>query len=280
MTTLGVLYQNMRIKLRDAGVATPDLDARLLLSHALGCAPEDVLLKPDTPVSDRHTGVNDALMRRLKAEPVAKIIGRRAFYGLDFEVNKDVLDPRADTETLVDAARSHIEKTGKAGGRILDLCTGSGCILITLLSMFSDATGVGSDVSGAALTVADRNLRRHGIENRAQLLQSHWLENVSGRYDVVVCNPPYIASRDIENLDADVRLHDPRLALDGGEDGLVAYKIIFPQIRKFLFEDGIAVFEIGFNQADDVTRLAVDCGLRVINVYDDLNGQKRVVALA
>lgn len=278
VATLGALYNATRKTLRDAGGDTPDLDARLLISYALGCAPEDVVLKPDTPMVS-NTVLDAAIARRLNHEPVSKIIGIRAFYGLDFEVNADVLDPRADTETLIDAARTYLDSCGAGAPRILDLCTGSGCLLTTLLTLFPNANGVAADISDPALAVAERNLRRHGVDMRARLVHADLLEGIEGPFDLVVCNPPYIETHVIALLDADVRLHDPLLALDGGADGLTPYKIVFPQIRHILLPGGLALFEIGAGQHADIEALAVACGLQVVAVHVDLGGHARVVAL-
>jgi release factor glutamine methyltransferase len=239
-----------------------------------------VILKPETSVPDNHPVLMQSIARRLKHEPVSKIIGSREFYGLAFDVNEHVLDPRPDTETLVDAARKHLERAGKADARILDLCTGSGCILAALLSVFPKATGVAADISHDALIVARGNFRRHALDNRVQIVQSNLLEGVSGRFDIVVCNPPYIRSGDIATLSADVRLHDPLLALDGGDDGLGIYRIVFPQIRNYLSDGGMALFEIGFDQGTDVRKMAEHNGLQVISILRDLGGHERVALVA
>lgn len=278
MTPLGALYRAVRDRLRAGGSDTPELDSKRLLSHFLGIAPEDVLLKPDTPVHETSM-LMDAVARREAGEPVSKITGTRGFYGMDFEVTRDVLDPRPDTETLVDAARRHLDGLGRRDVRILDLCTGSGCILAALLALYPAATGTGADISPDALEVAARNLRAHGLEARATLLRSDYVEGVDGTFDVMVSNPPYIPSGDIAALDAGVRLYDPLLALDGGADGLSPYRIVFPQIRRLLAEGGAAFFECGINQANDLVRLGQGCGLQVTGVLRDLGGVDRVVCL-
>lgn len=272
--TLGELYRDLRARLRDAGLETPELDARLLISYALGCAPDDVILKPDMPVQ-AGAALENALARRLKREPVAKITGTREFYGLAFGVTADVLDPRPDTETLIDEARRYLGP----GMRILDLCTGSGAILATLLTLEPGASGIAADISASALDVARRNFKRHGLEARAQIVESDYLESVEGRFDLIVCNPPYIESGVIESLDDDVRLYDPRIALDGGADGLAPYRIVFPQIRDYMNDAAHALFEIGATQGADVTRLAQNAGLTVMRVVNDLNAHARVVVV-
>lgn len=272
--TLGTLYRQLKTKLKSAGIETPELEAKLLLSYAYGCAPDDVLLKPDTHVTASKT-LDETVARRMAGEPVSKIVGTRGFYGLDFEVTHDVLDPRADTETLVDAAR----KGMVPNAHILDICTGSGCIPLTLLSLFPNAVATATDISIKALEVAARNAQKLGYAGRITFIQTNWLEGVEGVFDVITCNPPYIPSADIAALDAGVRLYDPLLALDGGTDGLEPYRIVFPQIRKFLKTGGAAFFECGIGQADDVSKLAKDCGLHVNGIVPDLAGIPRVVCL-
>ncbi len=275
MQTLGALYQSLRKTLRESGVTdTPDLDAKLLIAYAFGTAPDDVILKPETPVAE-NASLRHAVARRLKSEPVSKITGHREFYGLDFTVTQDTLDPRADTETLVDAARRHITP----GAHILDLCTGTGCILAALLTLDPAATGIAADVSDSALAVAETNFRKLGLDRRVELVKTDWLESIHGTFHCITCNPPYIETEAVGNLEDNVRLYDPALALDGGPDGLAPYRIVFPQIRHYLHLDGCAVFECGAGQMPDVTRLATEAGLRVIEVARDLGGHERVVVL-
>jgi len=278
MTTLNTLYQDLRKTFRDSGIETADLDARVLISFALGCATQDILLKPDTSVDENHPVLKDAIARRLKGEPVSKITGHREFYELDFIVSQDVLDPRADSETLIDAARKNLFDIPEP--KILDICTGSGCLLLTLLTLFPGGEGVGTDISEAALKIAQKNARRLNVDDRARFIPTSFVDNVKGAFDCIVCNPPYIRSGDIEGLDVAVRVYDPLLALDGGADGLDAYRAIFPQIRNLLSRDGEAFFEIGFDQEDDVRKLAESCGLHVRDVLSDLSGHGRVVALS
>ncbi|MCB1539211.1 MAG: peptide chain release factor N(5)-glutamine methyltransferase [Rhodospirillales bacterium] len=272
---LGDLYQSIRARLRDAGLETPDLDARLLIAHATGCAPDDTLLKPDAPVTP-SARLDEWIARRIAREPVSKIIGRRGFYGLEFEVTPDVLDPRPDTEALIDAAREAMPPDA----RILDLCTGSGCIALTLLTLFPGARATATDISAAALDVAKRNAARLNLQNRATFVQASWLDRIDGVFDCIACNPPYIPAADIAGLDDGVRFHDPLLALDGGADGLDPYRIVFPQIRARLAPDARAYFECGAGQAGDVARLGAQAGLRVIETVRDLDGRERVVVLA
>jgi release factor glutamine methyltransferase len=214
--------------------------------------------------------------RRLAGEPVDRIVGSRGFWTFDLAVTPDVLSPRADTETIVRAA---LERLGPAP-RILDLGTGSGAILLALLAERPDATGLGVDLSPAALTVARRNADRTGLAARVAFLAGGWDAALGQRFDLVVSNPPYIPTADIADLDPEVRDHDPHLALDGGADGLDAYRILLPLLPGLLTEGGFAVLEIGFGQGDDVSRLAADAGLAVLEIRPDLGGVPRAVVLA
>ena len=278
-TTLAALYNDLRKSLRDVS-DTPDLDARLLIAHAFSCAPDDVLFKPDMGVNASHAVYTDAVSRRMKHEPVAKIIGHREFYGHDFVVNRDVLDPRPDTETLVDEGVKFLRTLDTPRPDVLDMCCGSACILVSVLHLFPQARGTGADKSDAALRVAAENLTRHGMDARATLVQSDYFSGLEGVFDCILCNPPYIPSQDIESLDSDVKNYDPALALDGGESGLCAYEILFPQIRNYLKDGGRAFFEFGAGQEGDVGRLAQNCGLTVHGWYRDLGGHVRVVCVA
>lgn len=277
--TLGALYKSLKDRLSAGGIETPEMDARLLISYALGVAPDDVILKPEREVPDHHEVLESFIARRLKHEPVSKIVGVRDFYGLSFDVNEHVLDPRADTEVLVDAARHFIETLDKDRVRILDLCTGTGCIAAALLSVFPKVTAVAVDISEDALNVARANFRKLGLEDRVTIIQSDLLEEVRGQFDVIVSNPPYIQTAVIATLDDDVRLYDPHLALDGGGDGLSVYGIVFPQIRNYMAKGAAAFFEIGYDQEEPIRKLAEYNGLQAVDVLRDLGGHPRVAVL-
>jgi release factor glutamine methyltransferase len=219
--------------------------------------------------------------RRLAGEPVDRIIGHRGFWTHELIVTRDTLSPRADTETIVEAARDHALKhhTKEAALRILDLGTGTGAILLALLHEFPQATGFGVDVSDAALEVATRNASLNQLAPRATFQSGHWATGINERFDIVVSNPPYIPSADIAELEREVREHDPLLALDGGADGLEAYRVLLPALPKLLKPNGIAVFEIGFDQSADVTALAVSAGLRVDEIRRDLGDNPRAIVM-
>ncbi|HRD75237.1 MAG TPA: peptide chain release factor N(5)-glutamine methyltransferase, partial [Hyphomicrobiaceae bacterium] len=219
------------------------------------------------------------LTRRLAREPVWRILGQRAFYGLELQIGPAVLDPRPDTETLVDVV---LEATADAGAaaplRILDLGTGSGAILLALLHERPSARGVGVDRSAAALQIARRNGEQLGLNDRVAWIESDWFAGVSGRFDVIVSNPPYIPTGEIAGLDPEVRNHDPRAALDGGGDGLDAYRAIVAGVAQHLAPGGLVAFEIGDIQGPAVSALMFSAGLELVGgVRRDLSERPRVV---
>ncbi|HET9574645.1 MAG TPA: peptide chain release factor N(5)-glutamine methyltransferase, partial [Methyloceanibacter sp.] len=219
--------------------------------------------------------------RRVSREPISRITGTREFYGRSFLVDESALDPRPDTETLIEAALALIDKTGRWEEplRLLDLGTGTGCILLTLLDELPKARGLGTDLSPAALRLAEANARRLGVADRASFLASDWLDAIHGEFDLIVSNPPYIASGEIKRLAPEVAHHDPYLALDGGADGLEAYRRIAAGAARLLAPKGAILVEIGASQAPAVAGLLHDGGFLVANDGPsfDLGGRPRVV---
>ncbi len=265
--------------LREAGVETPELDARLLLCHATGMSHEAYVAKSDAVLGEKKMQTFDSYVaRRLNGEPVSRIVGVREFYGRDFSIDPHVLDPRADTETLIEAALA-FASTREAPLDLLDLGTGSGAILVTLLAELPHARGLGTDISEKALAVARANVEAMGVTDRARFMVCDWFEGVEGRFDLVVSNPPYIASGAIEALTPEVREHDPILALDGGKDGLDAYRRIAAAARAMLRPGGVLLLEIGEGQAEAVLAILRDAGLvaDVTSLRRDLAGRPRVV---
>ncbi len=222
------------------------------------------------------------VQRRLAGEPADRLAGRRGFWTLDLIVTPDVLSPRPDSETIVELACDLVLETHArhAALRILDLGTGSGALLLALLAELPGATGLGIDISTQALDVARRNAARNGLTERAAFEHGVWMEGLSERFDLILSNPPYIATGDIAGLETEVREHDPALALDGGLDGLDAYRAILPVLAGSLTSRGIAVFEIGFGQERDVTRLADTAGLNILSIRKDLSGIPRAIAMS
>ncbi len=246
--------------LRAAGKATPELDARLLLTHALGLCHEDIIRQADRELQGPElAALARLLQRRLDGEPVSRILGQREFYGRPFVLSSAVLDPRPDSETLIEAALSLLRPPGQpplsAAPRILDLGTGSGVLLLTLLAEITSASGIGTDISPAALEVARDNAARLGVEDRASLVRTHWAQGINERFDLIISNPPYIPQADLSTLSDEVRLFDPPQALDGGVDGLEAYRALLPEAARRLRPDGHLIVEIGADQATAVMSL-------------------------
>lgn len=259
--------------LQAAGLRDPARDARRLLAHALDIVPGRLtLVLPDNLDARQLDRFEAAIAARKSRQPVAQIVGKRAFYGRDFIVTPDVLDPRPETETLVAAALSAPAR------RVLDLGTGSGCILLSLLAEWPGATGIGTDISAAALAVAWRNADALGVADRATFLQGDWAEGVTGHFDLIVSNPPYIATDEFGSLDPDVRDFEPIIALTPGDDGLGAYRRLLPQAARLLAPEGRLLVEIGPDQAGAVRALGQGAGLRAQQVLPDLDGRDRVVA--
>ena len=276
--TIGALRRQLAATLVAAGVETPDLDARLLLAQALGCAPGDLTLRADAPVPPEAEAAARAFAeRRAGGEPVARIRGRREFWSLDLHLSPDTLVPRPDTETLVEAALAEVDDRRRPL-TILDLGTGTGAILAALLVELPNATGIAVDrAEGAALTARD-NLARNGLAARAQVVIGDWGTALAGGFDLVVSNPPYITSSAMLELPDEVRLHDPRLALEAGTDGLLAYRAIAADLPRLLSAGGSAVLELGAGQEPAVAELVAAAGLEVAGpARRDLSGIPRAL---
>lgn len=263
--------------LKAAGIESPAMEARLLLAHSLGWSQEQLLARDhETPNSEQLQAFQALLQRRLAHEPMAYLLGKKEFYGLDFEVSPATLIPRADTETLINAVLARFPDRSDAI-TILDLGTGSGCILVTLLSLFPQAQGVAVDRSSEALAVAQRNAARHAVQHRMRLLQGEWLDAIHSRFDVVVSNPPYIPQAEIAGLMPEVARYEPKTALDGGEDGLDAYRHIIATAHAALVPGGALVFEVGMGQAEAVATMLCQAGYEGETITQDLGGIARVV---
>jgi release factor glutamine methyltransferase len=259
-------------RLTAAGLADVRIDARILLARALGCERSRLTLYLRNAVAPDQLALFKAMIaRRENRVPVSHIIGTREFYGRQFQVNGDVLDPRPETETLIEAALAH------DFSRVLDLGTGSGCILLTLLAERPLASGLGGDISGAALDVARRNAQDMDVATRADFFCSDWFDNIGGTFDLIVANPPYISQYEMEDLQPEVRLWEPLLALSPGGDGLASYRLIAARIGDFLTPNGVALFEIGHMQARTVSDIFRAAGFDNLGVLQDLGGQDRVV---
>jgi release factor glutamine methyltransferase len=268
-------------RLRDHGIDTPELDARLLIGTALGLDHTGLATQAQRLISRDDAEIIEALARRRIAhEPVARIIGRKEFWGLDLDVSPATLVPRPDTETVIEAALAAVHDRALPQNelRIADIGTGSGAILLALLSELPGARGIGTDISAAALAVAQANAQRLGLDPRAEFVRGDYAAPLRGPLDLIVSNPPYIPAAEIAALDPDVRDYDPRLALDGGADGLDAYRTLAPQAAALLAPGGALVLEIGADQGNDVSAILRAAGLDVARPPQrDLAGRDRVV---
>jgi release factor glutamine methyltransferase len=261
-------------RLDAAGVPEPAIDARRLLAHALAVDPGRLTLALAGAVPPEVAGSFETLVeRRVSRVPLSHLTGRRAFWGRDFVVSAAVLDPRPETEVMIDAALQG------SFSDVLDLGTGSGCILVTLLADRPTARGVGVDISRAALAVAVENARRHGVADRAMFACSDWFSAVGGTYDLIVANPPYIAAEEMAGLSPEVRDHEPRLALTDDSDGLSSYRTILRQARPYIRPGGRLMLEIGAGQGEAVTAIARGEGFADLRILPDLDGKDRVVVL-
>ena len=269
--TLSGLLREGREALQAAGIPEWDLDAWYLLEYAAHCTRNEYFLRPEKEVLPQEKQLYRTLIRKRSAHiPLQYLTGSQEFMGFSFAVNENVLIPRQDTEILVEEA---IRALG-SGMRVLDVCTGSGCILLSLLKLCAGLEGTGTDLSEKALQVAGENARRLGVE--ASFVLGDLFEPVSGKYDCIVSNPPYIASREVDALMEEVRDHEPRMALDGGEDGLYFYRKIAVQSPKYLNDRGRIFLEIGFDQGEAVAGLLAPA-FDEVRIVQDLAGLDRVV---
>jgi release factor glutamine methyltransferase len=274
--------------LAEAGIEDPAVDARRLTAHALGLDRTGLLREANTSVDATSLARLSAnLHRRTAREPVSRIIGQRDFHGLSLELNEATLDPRPDTETVVAVACHLAARMPLADGgtlRILDLGTGTGAIALALLAALPSAEAVATDISSAALDMARRNAERLGLAERVRFVRAHWLDDVDGTYHLIVSNPPYIPTDDIAGLTAEVAEWDPRAALDGGPDGLDAYRAILAKAGQVLAPGGWIVFEVGHDQSLQVASLALEKGFEPApldwQMLRDLGGNVRCVAVA
>ncbi len=273
--SLGERLAEATARLAAAGLDLPRREARLLLCHAAGLDAAGLLrqLHANHPAP----GFEQFVARRAAREPLALITGRQPFWSFDVAVSADTLIPRADSETLVEAALAAFP--ARDAGQVLDLGTGTGCLLLAVLSEFPTAFGVGVDWSAAAAALARRNAWDLGLDGRAAILCGYWATALQARFDLVLSNPPYIETAHIAGLMPEVACYEPALALDGGADGLQAYRSLVEALPGLLTPDGVAILELGAGQADAVARLAREAGLRPGAARRDLSGTERALPL-
>lgn len=275
---LGEVLRHARARLSGAGIADAALEARLIVEHFSGTSRTDAISTPDRIVTQLPE-IEQALNRRISGEPVHRILGFRDFYGMRLALSAETLEPRPDTETLVDAVLPFVHETAAREGtcRILDLGTGTGAIALALVTREARAVAVGVDVSDDALATAAANAAQLGVAAGFSTKKSSWFDEIDGRYHLIVSNPPYIPSKEIENLQEEVRNFDPRRALDGGPDGLDPYRKIASGAARHLEQGGRVGLEIGHDQRRDVSRIFEQAGYRLIAHHKDLGGNDRVL---
>tara|TARA_R110002094_G_scaffold200857_3_gene172401 strand:+ start:647 stop:1483 length:837 start_codon:yes stop_codon:yes gene_type:complete len=272
MTTAAQAMATAAARLRAAGVPDPARDARVLLAHAASVdAARITLIAPEEIPPDIAERFENLVALRAVRVPVSQLVGRRAFYGRDFKISRDVLDPRPETETLVELALDQPFE------QVLDLGTGSGCILVTLLAECAAAGGVGVDLSEAACLQASANAVLHGVAARAEILQSDWFGSVDGRFDLIVSNPPYLAAPEMQDVAPELRDHEPAMALTDGQDGLSAYRVIAGEAQGYLTPEGRVMVEIGWRQGREVCGIFERAGWGSVTLAQDLDGRPRVV---
>lgn len=272
MTVGEVLAQATRT-LHAAGIDGAPRDARALVAGAMGVeASRLTLLARDDFPDTAMAGLDRMLAERCARRPVSKILGTRLFWGRSFAVTEDVLDPRPETENIIE--QSLTERCSS----ILDLGAGSGILAVTLLAEWPDARAVASDISAKALDVAAQNATSHGVLDRLTLLTADWFDGISGRFDLIVSNPPYIAVNEMPDLSPEVRNHDPEIALTPGGDGLAPYRVIATRAADHLTPGGRLLVEIGWQQGPAVAEIFRSCGLRHVIVHPDMDGRPRVVS--
>jgi release factor glutamine methyltransferase len=279
-TSIGALRRSTAAKLRSGGVESAELEARILLAHALGMENAAVLAESKAKAPEgTWRQLEGFIERRFAGEPIARIVGRKEFWSRSFRLGPDTLVPRPETETVVEAALAAFPD-GNAELRVLDLGTGSGVLLAAILAERPRSSGLGIDRSEGALTVARANLEALGLGARVAFACGDWGEALNAKFDLVVCNPPYIAADEFARLSSEVRDHDPRLALDGGADGLEAYRAVVSDLARLLHAGGVAVLELGRGQESAVANLTHDSGLIVAGPARlDLAGIPRALTL-
>lgn len=278
MPTVGEMLASVAARLAAAGIDNGRLEARLLVGDATGLAVEAMIAEPEVAINDAGViaRVERLTLRRLSREPMSQILGTREFWSLPFKVTPDVLTPRPDSEALVEAVLSVVPDRA-ARLSLLDLGVGSGCLLLALLHGLPKARGLGVDRSERALAVARDNAQALGLAGRAEMRAGDWGAGLAEQYDIVVSNPPYIPTDDIEGLAPEVSEHEPWLALDGGQDGLDAYRTLAGELPYLVREGGWTALEVGQGQAPDVARLMRAAGFRIERVVADLGGVERVI---
>ena len=266
------LLSDVTLKLSISEIDNAARDARILVAHALGIPISQLSLNTNENVpEDISASLEKLISRRINREPIAKILGKRQFWGRTFFISEDVLDPRGDTETLINYVKDRPVRS------VLDLGTGSGVIAISLACEWKEVHVVATDISEAALLVAQKNARYFNVQDKIDFLKSDWFEAIEGKFDLIISNPPYIGLSESSEISQEVLNYDPDIALFAGSDGLEAYERIIPQLTKFLNPGARVVLEIGASQSESVKTLMNSSGLYEVNTFKDLAGKDRLV---
>ncbi|MBT5187515.1 MAG: peptide chain release factor N(5)-glutamine methyltransferase [Kordiimonadaceae bacterium] len=281
MKTLSSLKLETVCQLKEVQIEEAALDAQLLITHVLEINPVDYAIEGDLLIDDKSlTEIQRLVDLRLSRMPMSQIFGDKEFWSLNFKVTKDTLTPRPDSETLIEACLKEINNP-KAKLRILDMGTGTGCLLLTLLSEFPNAKGLGTDISEKALSVAKENAKNLSLLKRADFQISNWTKNLADqdKFDIIISNPPYIGLVEKESLSPEVRDHEPDTALFSGPEGLNDYRLIADQVFTHLKPDGLIIIEVGHTQADNVKEIFISSGFNNITVYKDLGHRNRCLVI-
>lgn len=273
---LSELQKKITKILAEGGIETNSLDARIILREIFNFDEKELILNSDLILSEsKISKVHKIITRRLNYEPVSKIFGKRDFYNSTFSISDDVLDPRPETEHIVEIANNFILEKGYES--FIDLGTGSGCIILSILKENKNLTAVGVDISIDAINIAKKNSKDMKLEKRSSFLVSNWFSLIYSSYDLIISNPPYISSDEIITLSKTVKNFDPLISLDGGQDGLKCYKEIAQDINRVINKNGRVILEIGYNQAHDVIKIFESKEFKLLKIYNDINGLNRIL---
>lgn len=270
------LYKNSAKELEQQGILTSKLDVKILLSYLLNIDSKELIMYFNQHIEQKFINTfNHLLKRRLNREPIANIVNKKSFWSYDFFVNENVLTPRNDSEILIEAVLSNYNNM-QEGLKILDLGTGSGCLILSLLKMYKNASGLAIDISEKALKVARQNAENLKINN-IKFLKNNWNDNIEEKFDIIISNPPYIPTKEIKELEPEVNKFNPLLALDGGEDGLNCYRYLAKSLEKNLKENTKIFLEIGKNQEKDIEKIFNENGYELLKMYKDLAEINRIL---
>ena len=266
-------------KLSLNGIKTPSLDSRILLSYVLKLQNQLFDLEQEI-TSNQKILFEKILNTRIQGKPVSRIINKRSFWKNEFYINSLTLDPRPDSETIVENALETINNLNEFEIKVLELGTGSGCLILSILKEFNNVKGLATDISIEAIKVAKKNSKRLNIENKLKFIVCDWCESINYKFDIIILNPPYIKTKEINNLQVEVKNFAPIVSLDGGKDGLRSYESISKNIKKLLKKNGYIFCEIGYDQANDVTKIFKKNNLRKVFIKRDLSGKDRCIVLS